>query len=126
VMDRRGIGGVGPLQGAERLDGGRERSLRRFGKRERRCVAAAHGRASGWGSIGWVGTYNPAEPNVTERSRVLQDDGLDDVGDVLEPIEGFLEGLGHLFPSQDVHGAVIASEHIGDRAAVNPIAFVLE
>src|SRR4029079_10996997 len=126
VVDRRGIGGVGALQRAERLDGGRERSLRRFGQRERRGMAAAHRRASGWGSIGWGGTYNPAEPNVTARAGVLQDDVLADVGDVLEPVERFLEGLGNLLPSKDVHGPVIAPEHVCDRTPVDPITFVLE
>ena len=67
-------------------------------------------RSSGWGP----------------RQRVLQHDGLDDVGDVLERVEGALHRLDDVLPPQDLEGLELAAEQAGQDAPVDGVALALQ
>src|SRR4029450_4759702 len=61
------------------------------------------------------------------RSGMLDDHGLDRVGDVLEAVEGLLQLLDDVLPYEHVAGRVLGVEvvEVGPGPAVQPIALVL-
>src|SRR4030095_9921928 len=62
------------------------------------------------------------------RSGMLDDHGLDGVGDVLEAVEGLLQLLDDVLPYEQVAGRVLGVEvvEVGPGPAVQPVALVLE
>src|SRR5438034_8994156 len=65
-------------------------------------------------------------PGVTNSLRVLQDDGLEGVGDVLTAVDGRLHLIDDVLPLEDVHRLVIPGEQTCHRLPVHAVAFVLQ
>src|SRR3954454_15209688 len=62
----------------------------------------------------------------TRKLGVLQDDALDDVGDVLDVVHGLLDRFDDVLPLQHVERFELAREEVRHDAAVHAIPFALE
>src|SRR3712207_9466114 len=59
-------------------------------------------------------------------SRVLDDDGLDDVGGLLAAVDGGFELVVDVLPADDADGVGRALEEVADGLVVEVVAFVFE
>src|SRR5829696_6581413 len=87
--------------------------------------------AASWKPLVKSNTKASATIAMTEsraRSGMLDDHGLDRVGDMLEGVEGLLELLDDVLPDEQVTGRVLGVEvvEVGPGPAVQPVALVLQ
>src|SRR4051812_14142780 len=65
-------------------------------------------------------------PFMRVGSRVLEDDGLDDVADVLERVQRTLHRRQDVLPLDDIEGVELTGEQTSERSAVDGITVALQ